>query len=50
MVLLFLWLFIIIPLTISLTYFLMGLLNVTTGIREKSNFKIKGGFKTIFIQ
>ena len=47
-ILVFLFLLGFIPLTISLTYLLLGIVNVLIGAKEKNNLKIRSVAKTIF--
>ncbi len=43
----FLWILVFIPLTICVSYFLLGIVSVVTGIKEKSSLKAFNGAKTI---
>ncbi len=43
----FLWLLALIPITICISYFLLGIVSVVMGIKEKSSFKAISGVKTI---
>jgi hypothetical protein len=42
-----LWILVFIPLTICLSYFLLGIVSLVMGIKEKSSLKVKSGAKTI---
>ena len=46
-ILFFILLLCLIPLTISLSYFLLGISNIVIGIKEKNNLKARSGAKTI---
>ncbi len=43
----FLWLLVFIPLVICLSYFILGIVSIVIGVKEKNNFKVKSGAKTM---